>query len=289
MEIISPKQYLNALSNLSKRLIVKKYMLVSEKSELPLSNELEKEINERLKSELGYGIDEISKLEEINKYEVRIDFEFSKITTQELLKYPVDDEIELFKLAKRTSIDNFTKYDIEIGAGVGDFLKRLNFSVPRIKSVVRTASQVYTVPGGDNGYGDNVFLMSRVDYHNDYYNVFMHLGAEESKALTIALFLIAQTKLTDNFNPVRFFMNMLFKYGVMLRCNNKTKKFFLEEKVIKKRMDGRTNIVEVVNEGKKVNAILMGAFKDMSFYTEVRFVYGIDKLKYFQDLREQKI
>lgn len=291
MDIISPHDYLNALASLTKRVAAKKYMFVGKASELPKLSQLESEINIDIKNDIGYGINEITNPDDIIKYETRVDFEFSKVTNQKIIKYPVDDEIELFKIAKRASSDYLKNFELEIGGDRKEFLKKLKLTVPRVISTIRTANQAFIIPDTERKIGENILLMSNIKYLNKDCNAFIHLhhGTQKDNVLTVGSFIIAQERNTKNFNPIRFFLNVLNWYGVVLKVNNKTKRFFLDEKVISKRLDGDINIFEIVENIKKSSFYVSSSIKKMHLYVHIKFAYGINETRYFQNLFDGRI
>ncbi|GEM_PF-3497624 len=293
MDIISPYQYINALSNLTKKVMIKKYSIVQNETLKSKSGDIENEINESFKKDLGFGIKEINQYDQIKRYENRIDLEFSKISKQKILKYPIEDEIELVKIASRISNDFIKQFEIEVNPGIRDFIKRIKFTVPQIATLAKRANRVFAIPNKSNQVRDNILLTSKTTYLKREYNVLIHLKKNKDKGkenfLIVVGFFLFQNSFTENHNPIRLFLTTLFKYGVNIKINKTTKRFFLEEIVLNKELHGNMKILEVEEDEKKSKIWVSAPTYINQLHTQISFCYGFNETRYLKDFFNREI
>jgi len=291
MELVSPQIYLSALSNLMERVTAKKYMLTNTNFSKPLTGKYELEINSKFKSDLGFGLNEVNSIVEIKKYEDKIDLEFSKIAKQKILKYPVEDEITLLKLAKKSSKEYLDGHTITLLEQRKFFLDLYKINIPTLISLVKTSKQVFVISTEEDKRTENVFILNKTKHRNINYNVFAHLnhGTMELSTFTVANLFYIQESLSENYSPVRLFLTLLNKYGVILKINGVSKKFFLKETIINKNIDGRQDLFEVGEVVGKPKVYVTSFVKPMNLYTDVAFVYGINETEYSNDFLRRDI
>lgn len=293
MDIITPYQYINALSSLTKKVMIKKYSIVQNETENVKSSDIENEINDSFKKDLGFGIKEINQNDQIIKYENRIDLEFSKISKHKILKYPVEDEIELVKYATRVSNDFLNNFNIEVDPSKRDFIKRLKFTVPQIVTLTKRAERIFVIPNKSNQKKNNILLISKTNYLKREYNVLIHLSKNKVKGkenfYSVIGFFLFQNSFSKNYNPIRLFLNTIFHYGINIKINNISKRFFLEETVLQKRLDGNRQMFEVEEKDKKSKFWISATMENKQLHTLIEFCYGFNETRYLKDFFDRKI
>lgn len=292
MSIISPYDYLKALTSIRDVVIAKKYMILDSKKSPLNFGEIENEIADRFKKELGFGLSDISSDDEILRYERRIDNEYSKVTGDRIIKHPIEDEIELIKNSKNIEKDYLKKCKITIGENEKTSIKKLGLKSETLKRVVWSARQITLIPSPDenNLRGENIFLVSSIIFKEKKYNVFVHLqhGAKKENELSLATFLLLDYDKTYDYNPIRCFLKILEDYGIDLVIGNKKRRFFKEEKVINQSITGDMNLVSADGLPPKAIYYITFGFKPMKFHAQLNFVYGINEGLYFEYLSAQK-
>ncbi len=229
----------------------------------------------------------------------------SIITTNYFKKRIISDEIELLKSSYRVTPGFLNKQNLKLEEidtvtsnyfnapryiSAKEFLNYYNMPIDDIVGSVQDSKDIERIDNENMKNSALLFLTNKIEYQlktKILLAIVAVPNARDGIYYLSSVFLFDFDDFADmKSSPVRLFLKLLDYYGINITIHGKTQKFWHYE--VLGNLKGRFNHSELHYDlkSKPRMASLLGHTK---FADKIGFVYGINFLKYFQDLKNGRI
>jgi hypothetical protein len=259
--LINPKVYISALSDLNSMLNRKRFGVKTESSEH--LGELHSEIDARFHGKLGFGIKDIDSLDRISRYANLINSEYSEITRTRIISYQIKGELKLLKGARKIEAGSFKGQKIDFSHPfVGKLIKSHKITLPYLNNSVSNPDEIYS-------YQESFltrktfFQKTLLTYRNQDHWLVSIVFEKEKGGLECNYFFILKRKERESSNVLRLFLDFINQYCRIFKHNGVRSKFLFYEQSFVKNKQGDISPIDIDEPEmkKEVDTLIVGGTK----------------------------
>lgn len=191
------------------------------------TNNLQKEILDRLLENLAFNVGELNTKERLERFEVAVDYEIKKVSSK--VSYNYENEIRLFREAVPSDSDEIKDCEVACDELQKNLIRQMGIQIPLAVNFIKSSTNAYKVSLGRDDW--KYFFQNT---HNGYQVLITADKKKNLAQLTIknlCLFKTNDKNRSKKYHPIFLFAKMIEEYGVLMTINKKNRRLFWEETI----------------------------------------------------------